>query len=264
MSSTRHFVAHRRRNIWEEVMSTNRRLVAGLTIATTGAVLAAGIILARRNAQSQLALEQGIRTVDPGAGEHRAAARQPGAASPPSAERAAAAGPTNPIADVVTDPTEARTPAQLADPPSPSDAAASAASRKPARAARNAAGPSAPPAADRPALPAAPALEPLIPVPQARLALSFVGADPVAEELWVAAINDPSLPPDARKDLIEDLNEDGFPDPRHITEDDLPLIMNRLELITTLAPESMDDVNAAAFAEAYKDLINMAFRLMDR
>jgi len=84
----------------------------------------------------------------------------------------------------------------------------------------------------------------------------------MAEDVWVAAINDPALPPETRKDLIEDLNEDGFPDPKHITEDDLPLILNRLELITSLAPESMDDVNADAFEEAYKDLVNMVYRLM--
>jgi divalent metal cation (Fe/Co/Zn/Cd) transporter len=39
------------------------------------------------------------------------------------------------------------------------------------------------------------------------------------------------------------------------------LIVNRLALIEQLAPESMDDVNAAAFAEAYKDLVDMYRRL---
>ena len=99
--------------------------------------------------------------------------------------------------------------------------------------------------------------EPLIPSPVARLALGYVGSDPDAEEIWVYAINDPNRSPDERKDLIEDLNEDGFPDPRNITEDDVPLIMSRLELIEELAPDAADDVNAAAFAEAYKDLVNM-------
>ncbi|HEV8292758.1 MAG TPA: hypothetical protein VGP94_12580, partial [Tepidisphaeraceae bacterium] len=103
--------------------------------------------------------------------------------------------------------------------------------------------------------------EPAVPVQIARLALGFVGADPQAEEVWYAAINDPNMPPKARQDLIEDLNEDGFADPRHVTEDDLPLIYSRIALIEQVAPDAMDDVNAAAFAEAYKDLVNMVVRL---
>lgn len=94
-------------------------------------------------------------------------------------------------------------------------------------------------------------------VPVARFALSFVGADAGAEAVWASTINDPTVPAEARKDLIEDLNEDGFPDPKHVTAADLPLIMNRMDLIEEMAPDSMDDVNAAAFAEAYKDLVNM-------
>jgi hypothetical protein len=103
--------------------------------------------------------------------------------------------------------------------------------------------------------------EPLIAVPVARLALSAVGMDPDADLIWAMAINDPNMPPEARKDLIEDLNEDGFPDPKHVTPDDLPLILSRIDLIAQLAPDSMDDVNAAAFLEAYKDLTNMVNRL---
>ena len=61
--------------------------------------------------------------------------------------------------------------------------------------------------------------------------------------------------------MIEDLNEDGFQDPENPTTDELPLIESRLALIEQLAPDSMDDVNAAAFAEAYKDLNNMHIRL---
>jgi hypothetical protein len=91
----------------------------------------------------------------------------------------------------------------------------------------------------------------------ARQALSFVGIDPNAEAVWADAINDPSRTPHERQDLIEDLNEDGFPDPKHVTAADLPLIESRLALIEQFAPDAMDDVNAAAFAEAYKDLVNM-------
>jgi hypothetical protein len=108
---------------------------------------------------------------------------------------------------------------------------------------------------------AADAPQPLVPKPIARNALGYVGADGDAEEVWVNAINDPNRDAEERKDLIEDLNEDGFPDPKHITEDDLPLIVSRLLLIEELAPDAIDDVNAAAFAEAYKDLVKMLERL---
>ncbi|MDB5297400.1 MAG: hypothetical protein JWO31_3383, partial [Phycisphaerales bacterium] len=111
-----------------------------------------------------------------------------------------------------------------------------------------------------PAAPPAPVAEPDVPQPIARVALAFVGSDPDAEEAWGRAINDPALPPNARKDLIEDLNEEGFTDPGHPTPDDLPLIVNRLALIEELIDGSMDDVNAAAFAEAYKDLARMLVR----
>jgi hypothetical protein len=103
-----------------------------------------------------------------------------------------------------------------------------------------------------------------VPVEVARTALAYVGADPEAEEVWAAAINDPSLSAHARQDLIEDLNEDGFPDPKHVTPDDLPLIVSRLALIEELAPDAMDQVNADAFAEAYKDLVNMYGRLTEQ
>ncbi|MEA2733662.1 MAG: hypothetical protein QOE14_113 [Humisphaera sp.] len=101
----------------------------------------------------------------------------------------------------------------------------------------------------------------IVPVPVAREALDLVGADPAAEAIWYEAINDPAVSAHDRQDLIEDLNENGFPDPKHVTPDDLPLVVSRLELIEQLAPDAMDDVNADAFAEAYKDLNNMLKRL---
>ena len=96
-----------------------------------------------------------------------------------------------------------------------------------------------------------------------RQALSYVGADVEADAIWVWLINDPSLAPKVRQDLIEDLNENGFSDGngRRPTVDDLPLIESRLLLIEEQAPFAMDEVNAAAFAEAYKDLANMWSRL---
>ena len=105
--------------------------------------------------------------------------------------------------------------------------------------------------------PAANAPPPHPAVPFGRAALSLVGMDGEAELVWGLTINDPSVPAEARKDLIEDLNEDGFPDPKHLTADDVPLIVNRMALIEQMAPNSMDETNAAAFMEAYKDLLNM-------
>jgi NACalpha-BTF3-like transcription factor len=85
----------------------------------------------------------------------------------------------------------------------------------------------------------------------------MVGADAEAEAVWYEAINDPNLSRNARKDLIEDLNEEGFEDRKQPTEDDVQLIVRRLALIEELAPDAMDEINAAAFEEAYKDLVNM-------
>ena len=98
------------------------------------------------------------------------------------------------------------------------------------------------------------------PAAVARGALFFVGADPAAEAVWAAAINDPDRTAHERSDLIEDLNEEGLSDPQNPTSDDLPLIERRLALIEALAPAAMDETNAAAFAEAYKDLLNMRAR----
>ena len=95
--------------------------------------------------------------------------------------------------------------------------------------------------------------------PMARVALSLVGVDPDAEQYWLKAINDPGLPAHERQDLIEDLNEDGLSDPRRPTTEDLPLIVNRLLLLEEI--DAMDQVNADAIQEAYKDLVNMFFRL---
>ena len=103
--------------------------------------------------------------------------------------------------------------------------------------------------------------EPLISERAARQALNFVGADPIAELVWIQAINDPALSRKARRNLIEDLNEEGFPNPKRITPDDLPLIVSRILLIEELAPHAIDDANADAFREAYKDLVNMFKRL---
>jgi len=93
--------------------------------------------------------------------------------------------------------------------------------------------------------------------PMARAALSYVGTDPDADAYWIAAINDPSLPAEERKDLIEDLNEDGLANPRLATPGDLAVIASRIQLIEALAPLAIDEGNAKALAEAHKDLVNL-------
>jgi hypothetical protein len=100
--------------------------------------------------------------------------------------------------------------------------------------------------------------------PLARLALNYVGADAQANEFYQKTINDPVLNKSHRKNLIEDLNQDGFADTKNLTPRDLPLIQNRITLIEQLAPGAMDEVNAAAFQEAYKDLLNMQAKITGR
>ena len=99
---------------------------------------------------------------------------------------------------------------------------------------------------------------------RARVALSMIGYDPDADEVWIRLINDPSLSANARSNLIEDLNEDGFRDPDNPTLDELPMIEYRIELIEDLLPYAMDEVNSDAFKEARKDLVNMVERLRRR
>jgi hypothetical protein len=103
---------------------------------------------------------------------------------------------------------------------------------------------------------------PEVPETLARAALDYVGIEPDANVIWIAAINDPRLSDDDRQNLIEDLNENGFADPKNPTLDDLPMIENRIALIETLAPDAMDDVNLASFEEAYKDLTEMRAKLV--
>lgn len=93
--------------------------------------------------------------------------------------------------------------------------------------------------------------------PLARLALAYVGANPQADRMYQTAIADPNLPKEDRRNLIEDLNQDGFPNTKRLTASDLPLIQKRLEFIQQNAPNAVDSVAAAAFAEAQKDLVNM-------
>ena len=92
--------------------------------------------------------------------------------------------------------------------------------------------------------------------PDVRAALSLVGVDPAAEQYWLSAISDPSLPDQERKDLMEDLNEDGLSDPKRPGPEDLPLIVNRLAIIEEIAPTA-DPFMQEPLGEAYKDLKNL-------
>lgn len=96
--------------------------------------------------------------------------------------------------------------------------------------------------------------------PLARVALAYLGANPQAEPLFKTAINDPAMPPDYRRNLIEDLNQDGFLDRKNLTLKDVPLIESRLRFIQANAPNAIDKVNTAAFVEANKDLLGMLKR----
>ncbi len=92
--------------------------------------------------------------------------------------------------------------------------------------------------------------------PDARDALALVGVDPNAEQYWLDAIFDTSLPDNEREDLMEDLNETGFADPKNLTPDDLPLIVTRLQIIQQILPQA-DPFMQDHLLEAYKDLGNM-------
>ncbi len=72
--------------------------------------------------------------------------------------------------------------------------------------------------------------------PLARLALAYVGASAQADQLYQLALNEPALTNSQRQNLIEDLNEAGFPYPRAPTSADLPLIEKRLALIEPACP----------------------------
>lgn len=99
--------------------------------------------------------------------------------------------------------------------------------------------------------------------PLARLALTYAGADPQANNLYLKAINDLNLSKDQRRNLIEDLNQDGFARNRKLEAGDLPLIENRIAFIEKNAPDASDPINLAAFKEAYKDLVKMRERIVN-
>ena len=93
--------------------------------------------------------------------------------------------------------------------------------------------------------------------PEARVAMSLVGIDPEAESYWLEAIFDSGLPDNEREDLMEDLNEEGLSDQKHLGPQDLPVILNRLAIIEEILPHA-DKFMVTHLGEAYKDLVNLA------
>lgn len=96
-----------------------------------------------------------------------------------------------------------------------------------------------------------------------RVALAYVGANDQALPLFHAATMDPALKPDQRRNLVEDLNQDGLNNRRSPTPEDLKVIANRYALTQIYLQQDYvqnDKTLNAAFREANKDLGNMLQR----
>lgn len=102
--------------------------------------------------------------------------------------------------------------------------------------------------------------------PLARLALAFVGTNPQAEELFHKAVLDQSLLPDQRRNLMEDLNQDGLSGSKAPTEEDLKIIASRYALTQAYLQQDYvqgDQLLVEGFREADKDLRNMLQKAAD-
>jgi len=84
----------------------------------------------------------------------------------------------------------------------------------------------------------------------ARAAVTSVGVNPDSDQYWLAAITDENLSAEDRRELILALN-----DVRRTGPDDLPLIASRIALIEQAAPQAVDEADAAAFQEVYRELL---------
>jgi len=96
-----------------------------------------------------------------------------------------------------------------------------------------------------------------------RLALNYVGANDQALELYHQAALDPQLNPDQRRNLVEDLNQDGLVNRRNPTPEDLKIIAKRYELTQSYLQQDYvknDKLLNEAFLEANKDLANLLQR----
>ena len=89
------------------------------------------------------------------------------------------------------------------------------------------------------------------------MALSYVGASEQAGQLFHTAINDTTLKPDHRRELVEDLNQDGLSNKKAPSPADLQTVANRYTLTQTYLQQDYvqnDPVLTKAFREANKDL----------
>lgn len=99
--------------------------------------------------------------------------------------------------------------------------------------------------------------------PLARVALSYVGTNQQALDLFHTAVLDPAILPNQKRNLIEDLNEDGLSSQRSPTKEDLQIIAKRYEITQAYLQQDYvnnDSILKAAFGEADKDLRNMLER----
>ena len=100
----------------------------------------------------------------------------------------------------------------------------------------------------------------------ARVALSFVGANEQAGQMFHTAILDQTLKPDHRRELVEDLNSTGLNNKKAPTPEDLQLVQKRYELTQAYLQQDyvqQDKVLIKAFNEADKDLRNALQRAAD-
>jgi hypothetical protein len=100
--------------------------------------------------------------------------------------------------------------------------------------------------------------------PLASVALNYVGANAQADALFQTAVNDVALGGDLRRNLIESLSQNGFPNPKEVTVTDLPLIQKRLVFIEQAAAQATDPAIANAFDEVRRDLVAMQAQAIGR
>jgi hypothetical protein len=81
-------------------------------------------------------------------------------------------------------------------------------------------------------------------------ALQGVGMDDLADGVWLEAVNDPKMSPDARRELILGLVTEGIGDPRSLSDDEKQVVMTRRAMVEQLLDEPMDEVNEQALREA--------------
>lgn len=93
----------------------------------------------------------------------------------------------------------------------------------------------------------------------ARVGLFYAGINPDANQFFDAAVHDQNLSLDARRNYIEDLNQDGLANRRDPTPEDQKIIDARLKLIQAYSEKGglNDPILNHAFEEAQKDLLTL-------